>query len=296
MSTVARSGTLQSQSFISAQISKNTAQYVDLQQQVTTGYKTQRFAGIADQSAMVVNLDNTENNLKQYISAADTTNSRLSAAHSGLSNILDVITDFRAKLLQAMTSEQADDGRIDVVADGYMEEVAAALNTNLGGVYVFGGVKNDAPPVDLSDPIKNGAGTYYSGAAEKMQARIDSNTVLSYGATADRQGFKDLISSLQRVSSASGSLTELETALDDLNSALDDLTQLEAEMGHEMEVVERSQTRNKAVQVTVTTQLSTMRDVDISAAMVELTQRETILQASYSIISRQNQLSLVNYL
>lgn len=296
MAGVTRAGTLQAQSFILEQINKNNAKYVSLTEQVTTGQKTQRYAGIADQAALTVNLANNEEMLGQYIKSAETTNSRIAAQHSGLSTLIDIATDFRAQLLQAMTAEQSDEGRIDVVAQGNLDQIEATLNSDLGGVYLFGGVKNDAPPVDLSDPINNNDGTYYSGGGELMQARIDSNTVIQYGVTADFDGFKDMIRGIQRVASASASLTELETALDEINSALEQMTQMEAELGHQMKVVERSQTRNTSVKATVTNQLSGLRDVDISAAMVELTQRETILQASYSVIAKQNDLTLLNYI
>lgn len=296
MTGITRAGTAQSQSYILDQVTKNNAKYVELSEQISTGKKTQRYSGIADQSALAVNLSNSEQVLQQYVQSAQTTNSRISAQHNALSNMLDIVTTFRAQLIQAMSADQADDGRIDVVADGNLKQVESALNSDLGGVYLFGGTKNDTPPVDLSDPINNNAGTYYSGAGELMTSRIDSNTVLPYGATADFDGFKDLVRSLQRVSSASSSLDELKTALDELNSALDKLTQLEAQMGHQQQTVEVAESRNNSILATITNQLSGVRDVDISAAMVDLTQRETILQASYSVIAKQNDLSLVNYI
>lgn len=296
MTGITRAGTAQSQSYILDQVTKNNAKYVELSEQISTGKKTQRYSGIADQSALAVNLSNSEQVLQQYVQSAQTTNSRISAQHNALSNMLDIVTTFRAQLIQAMSADQADDGRIDVVADGNLKQVESALNSDLGGVYLFGGTKNDTPPVDLSDPINNNAGTYYSGAGELMTSRIDSNTVLPYGATADFDGFKDLVRSLQRVSSASSSLDELKTALDELNSALDKMTQLEAQMGHQQQTVEVAESRNNSILATITNQLSGVRDVDISAAMVDLTQRETILQASYSVIAKQNDLSLVNYI
>ena len=296
MTSIGRAGTHQSQNFIMEQINNNNAKYVDLQQQVTSGYKTQRYSGIADDAGMTVNLSDTESTLKQYVKSGDAINTRLSAGSGAVSDMLDVLSDFRAQLIQAMTSDQADDGRIDIVADGYMKQIESALNTNLGGTYIFGGTKSDAKPVDLSDPIANANGTYYSGAGERMTSRIDDNTVLSYGATADYVGFKKLISSLQRVSSASGSLDQLEVALDEANTALDSLTQLEAQMGHEMKVVEGAIGRNEDVQSTITNQLANLRDTDVAATMVELTQRETILQASYTVISRANKMTLANYL
>ncbi len=296
MTGISRAGSLQAQSYILEQVTKSNASYLNLTEQITTGDKTQRYSGMADQSALTINLANSKGLVDQYQKSADTANSRISAQHNSLSTVIDIATDFRTKLLQAMTSEQADDGRIDVVADGNLDQIEASLNTDLGGVYLFGGTKSDAPPVDLSDSVDNSNGTYYSGAEELMQARIDGNTVLSYGVTADHQGFKDLIASMQRVSSASNSQDELATALDELNSALDSLTQLEADMGHQMKVVETAQSRNEGVQATLTNQLSGLRDVDISAAMVELTQRQTILQASYAVIAKQTDLSLVNYL
>jgi|GEM_PF-815757 len=296
MSNVTRAGTLQSQSYIMGQIGRNTAQYVDLQQQITTGQKTQRFSGMANEAAQTINLSNNYDSLNQFVKSGDTASSRLSGVNNSIETILDVATRFRAQLMQAMTSDQADDGRIDLVADGALQEVSGALNIDLGGVYLFGGVKSDTPPVDLTDPIKNSNGTFYSGADELMQTRIDSNTVLSYGTTANRQGFKDIVAALQRVTSGSASLSELETALDEMNSAISDITQLQAEVGHQMKVVETAKSRNDATKATVETQLGNLRDVDVSAAMVQLTQRETILQASYVMISKQNNLSLANYL
>lgn len=296
MSTISRVGTHQSQSFILDQINKATVGYVKTQEQITTGYKSQRYTGISDYAAMSVNLSNSKDNLQQYLDASSVTNSRISAMHTALSNILDIVSSMRAQLIQGMTADQADDAQLQSVASEYLSQVESALNTDLGGVYLFGGTKNTAPPVDLSDPINNASGDFYSGAGQLMQARIDENTVFQYGDTANRQGFKDLVASLQRVISASGDLSQLETALDEMNSSLSDLTNLEAVMGYQMKVVEQSQTRNDAVKSTVVNQLSSIQDVDVSAAMVDLTQRETILQASYQVIARGSQLSLTNYL
>jgi flagellar hook-associated protein 3 FlgL len=291
-----RVGTFQSQSFVLAQITQNTADYVDIQQQITTGKKTQSFSGISDYAALSINLSNSKDTLNQYIEASKTTNSRLDASHNALSNIIDLATKFRAQLLQAMTADQSDEGQINVVSRGYLKQVESGLNTDLGGIYLFGGTKNDIPPVDLSDPIDNAAGTYYTGSSQLLQSRIDENSVLSYGATADHAAFKDLIASLQMVSSAAGNLTTLETALDTLNTSLTNLTQLEAELGHQMSVVEGTTAQNKSVETTLASQVSDIQDVDVSKAMVELTQRQTILQASYLVISKASQLTLTNYL
>lgn len=294
--SMTRVGTAQSQSFVLEQINKSTAAYVDIQQQVTTGQKTQRYAGIADQSAQTVNLANYYDMLTQYKQAADTTTSRLNAMNSSVDDILSIATKYRAQLIQGMTANQGDDAQLGALSSGYLGEVSAALNNDLAGVYLFGGTINDKPPVDLTDPINNANGDYYSGAGQLMSARIDQTTVEHYGVTADRQGFKDLIASLQGVVTGYNNLTDMQTALDKLNTAIEDITNLQAEMGHQMAVVERSKSRNDALQATTENQLSSVRDVDISAAMVDLSQRQTILQASYLVISRANQLSLANYL
>lgn len=296
MTIATRVGTLQSQSFILEQVNRGVAKYNDLTMQVTTGEKTQRFDGMPDDAAMTINLANNQDMLDQYEKSGNIVNSRLSGMGNSLDTILDVMTRFRAQLIQAMTAEQADEGRIDVVADGALKEIEGALNADLGGVYLFGGSKNDTPPVDLSDPIANNDGTYYTGAAGEMQARLDGNTLMNYGATAERQGFKDVVRALQRVSSGSASLSELETALDEMNTALTDITQLQAEIGHQMTVVESALARNDATKATVESQLGNLRDVDISAAMVQLTQRQTLLQASYSVVARSGQLTLMNFL
>lgn len=294
--SLTRIGTAQAQSFVMEQINKSTASYVDVQQQITTGQITQRYAGIADNSAQTVNLANFYSTLDQYKNAGDVVNSRLSAVSTAAENIVEIATKFRAQLLQGMTADQGGDAQLGALCKGYLNEVEAALNTDLAGVYMFGGTVNDQAPVDLSDPIKNANGTFYTGSGQLMTARIDQNTLLSYGETADRSGFKDLVASLQMVVTGYNNLSDMETALDKLNTAIDDLTNMQAEMGHQMSVVERAQSRNDALQATTEVQLKSLRDVDISAAMVELSQRQTILQASYLVVSKSSQLSLTNYL
>lgn len=294
--SITRVGTAQSQSFVLEQINKSTASYVDIQQQISTGQKTQRFAGIADESAQTVNLANYYDTLTQYKKSADTAEARLSAMGTSLDDVLNIATEFRAKLIQGMTANQGATAQLGALSSGYLTQVSGALNSDLAGVYLFGGTINDQPPVDLTDPVDNAAGTFYTGADQLMSARIDQNTVLDYGTTANRQGFKDLVASLQGVVTGYNSLSSMETALDKLNNAIEDLTNLQADMGHQMAVVESSRSRNDALQATTETQLSSLRDVDISAAMVDLSQRQTILQASYLVISRASQLSLTNYL
>jgi flagellar hook-associated protein 3 FlgL len=294
--SITRVGTAQAQSFVLEQINKSTASYVDIQQQISTGQKAQRFAGIADESAQTVNLANYYDTLSQYKKSADTANARLSAMGTSLEDIINIATKFRAQLIQGMTANQGATAQLGELSSGYLTQVSAALNTDLAGVHLFGGTINNQPPVDLTDPVDNTAGTYYTGADQLMTARIDQNTVLNYGTTADRQGFKDLVASLQGVMTGYNNLTSMETALDKLNTAIEDITNLQADIGHQMAVVETSKAHNDALQATTETQLSNLRDVDISAAMVDLSQRQTILQASYLVISRANDLSLTNYL
>ena len=294
--TVSRVGTQQSQSFVMQQINYSLSRYVSTQEQVTTGQKSQRFSGIADDASNSINLANSKVMIEQYNRSSDTTNSRLSAASNVLENLVDIASKFRAQLLQGLTADQAALARLDRVADGNLEQIESGLNTDLAGVYIFAGTKSDQQPVDLSDSSNNILGLYYSGGKDLLETRIDETTTLQYGATADRQGFKDLIEAMQRVSNGVNDQTQLETALDKVNSALNDLTQLQAELGHQMSVVEGAKTRNEALRATVVEQLGSIRDVDISAAMVELTQRQTILQASYLVISRSSQLTLTNYL
>jgi flagellar hook-associated protein 3 FlgL len=293
---VTRVGTFSSQSFVMDQINNSLLRYVQNQEQITTGQKAQRFSGISDQAALAIDLANSKETIDRYKKSADTTNSRISAIHAAVASTLDMATKFRSQLIQGLTANQAPLAQLEAVAEGYLKQMESSLNTDLGGVYLFGGTKSDTPPVDLSDPVNNRSGQYYNGAETLLTARVDENLVMTYGAPANREGFQKLISSLQRVNSAVNDPVELKTALDDVNVALSDLTQLEAEVGHSMALVESAQERNVALEETVVTQLGSIRDVDISLAMVNLTQRQTILQASYQVIARASQLTLTNFL
>ena len=228
-----RVGTFSLQTFIQSRITDTTARLAQAQTKIATGQEAQRYDGIAGDVPMTVNLQNTRDRLEQYKGSSETVNLRLSATHTALDSIIDIATSMRAQVIQALAPGNNTSGRVSTVAAGNLDEVVAALNTDLGGVHLFSGQEIDAEPINPDDPsfaqrVKDG--TYYQGSGDRMQVQLeDDRRPLSYGLTADHPGFRDLLHGLRLVveggeETTPGSPT-LSQGLDLLNAAIDNLIQ-----------------------------------------------------------------------
>ena len=112
----------------------------------------------------------------------------------------------------------------------------ADLNVELDGRHLFAGSRTDTAPVVL-DPAFSAFGaaddTYYQGDAVELTVRADVDHDLTYGMTADREGFQELIGALRATIEGDGSDDQalLESALDLVNAALPKITGYRSEIG-----------------------------------------------------------------
>lgn len=304
-----RVSTMATQNFIMERINDITSQYATDQVQVSTGQKGQSYADIAPQAQQQISLANSSSALDQFKSNTDTANARLTAISDNLNNIVSIATKMQAQIVQALNPGNAQAGDIQEEAAGYMQQVVGLLNGTLAGVQLFGGTMTNTPPVpnpgdpyDASNPpnaavvTQMQSMTYYQGSNDPLTVQISATVNVSYGINANRSGFQNLLASLQNVVMSGGSTTQLQTALTQMNSAVSDLTQAQADVGHQMDVVNQAASTNSAVQLSVKSQLSDIDNVDVSSAMSDLSQQQTLLQAAYSVVARMQSMSLASYL
>lgn len=301
MSRVATSS-LQNQ--ILNHVVNNTADYARLQEQITTGKKAQQYSGLGDLAGQQIDLSAQVRAYDQYTENSQTASSRLDTQATALDTLFDIASDMRTKVMQALSGTTGNQGQVTTLANTAIDTVAAALNSSLGGVYVFGGIGGDQPPVDVSDrsvlaPLAAGEATpekplYYNGSTEQSQARIDDTETLNYGLTANDPAFDKLMRALNLVATSGGDEDKLNQANSMLADAITGIADNQAVVGNQQKQIEDIQSRQSEFKLTLKTQLGTIQDVDPSLAMVELTKVQTVLQASYMALSRVSQLSLLN--
>ncbi len=301
---MSRVATDQLQQQIMGRIGTNTAELARVQDQISTGKAASRYSGLNDLASQHINLTAQVRRYDQYEKTHEIAYQRLNAQSSSLQTLFDLAEDIRTKVSQAKSGEIGNAGQVTALADQALGTATTALNVNVGGAYVFGGIQNDSPPIDLSDesvlaPLAPGAArpenpAYYQGSTEKSTARIDETKTISYGITANDPAIDTTLRALYRVSTSGGDAAELEKAYDELTTALNGLADRQGYVGAQMKQMEDIRGRQDEFKLQLDIHISNIEDVDVGQAMIELTQVQAVLQASYMAVSKVNSLSLLD--
>jgi flagellar hook-associated protein 3 FlgL len=193
--------------------------------------------------------------------------------------------------------------RMQDIARNALSELTAVLNTKLNGNYVFAGSNIDAPPVgDIANNSNIIAGqpstNYYKGNGIKDSISVTGDVSVSYGITADADGFRDLIGALHQAISGdiSDNSADLESAMETAEKAVSGIIELRTLLGIQMETIEAIGEQNKAVKSFLEKEISLAKEADIPQVTMFLNQNITMLQASYMAFSALSGLSLAKVL
>jgi flagellar hook-associated protein 3 FlgL len=186
-----------------------------------------------------------------------------------------------------------------------------AMNTNLGGRYLFGGVLNDQPPVTaatLSDLAADPLTDSIVQGADSQMMRIEENRTAQAGLVAE-----DVISlamaSIKRIAEFDegpggpfgGDLTSaqkdaLMAELGQLSDAFDHILYQQAEHGRMMKEVDSAAERQTAQRDALNGAIGEIVDVDLAEVAVRLNQAQFAYDASAGVFNVIRNMSLLNVL
>ncbi|MEQ8829275.1 MAG: flagellin [Alphaproteobacteria bacterium] len=148
-----------------------------------------------------------------------------------------------------------------------------------------------------------GAGTIDSNAYARLRVTISDKQPVNYNLRATEPAFQNLVEGLLRLKSAAqAGLTEdeREEFLGDARNALDtartQLRQLQASNGTILNELERTSQIHKGFITISQTALDDMTVADEAEVAVRISSLQNQLEASFTTIARQSQLTLVNFL
>jgi flagellar hook-associated protein 3 FlgL len=202
--------------------------------QVSTGKKSQNFAGISDNVRRLENLEADFAANEAFQRNVDRTELRLQTMESSVDTLGDVASRFRTQLLSAANDGgNLDSIDLETIASTFQEEALGQMNAELGGRFLFSGSATNTKPVELGDgsggtlPFEAApgaqsikAGSYFQGNGDELSARISETTTLDYGITAEPgkgQGFHKLMTALSRVIDNPNSPDAVEASIRDLS-------------------------------------------------------------------------------
>lgn len=299
--------------------------------QIASGKVAQSYDRLSVDSSRLVSLEREAARTEQYVRNVDVSLGRLAIMESSVATATERTNYLLTQLASALNGNNSADIALDALGDGFLQEIGSLLNVQHEGRYLFSGSRGDQQPVDVArwdytDTVGNpnhpivaggwnptvpasvtdpgGSYTdYYSGDALEQTVRIDDDFELTYGMTADRNGFERLMRALSYTEWAgqdpidpAARIDALELAYSTARSALEELSDLRSEIGAEMAVMETARESHNDYLSYAQNAISAIEDVDVAEAVTRLSLDQTALQGSYLALSRITSLTLIDYI
>lgn len=141
------------------------------QNQLSTGFKSQDYMGIAQDSFRLLNIENERARLSRYVANNDLLSTTLKAQATSIVGVDDTARMIRSELIQFasrdLTSQNPEN--ISAVADlqqkvfSAFSQVQYFLSQKIDGKYIFGGAKSDTPPISFDYKSLNEFQQFYDG-------------------------------------------------------------------------------------------------------------------------------------
>jgi flagellar hook-associated protein 3 FlgL len=283
------------------------ARVQDYRIQVSTGFKAQRYDGIAGDSRRLEGLEQQHAQNKAFTKNIERTELRLNTMESSIEGLQGIAKDFRTTLLSAANAENLESLDLTKIASDLRDQAVALVNTEVEGRFLFSGSDTRTAPVGTdatSAPLTSDL--YYQGNTDTLSVRADKGVTLDYGITAapgEDNGIEELLTALTQVMGGSVTQDDVTAALDSLTGetnatggAIAKLADTRAQIGSSLDLMEGIRTRQQDNQVDVEAGISDIEDVDVSLAMTLLAEQQTTLETSYAVTARLARTSLLNFL
>jgi flagellar hook-associated protein 3 FlgL len=278
------------------------ARLANLQNQQSSGVKTDTFEGMDGQVETFVQFEAKMGKTQTLIDNNTVLLSRMQTTDVALDQIISLADDFQDLLIQRRNGATGQDVQFEISARAMLESIAAQLNTAQEGRYLFSGTRTDTQPVTTPVPDSAVPGVpddlYYNGNDTDLFARVQETYEIQYNVRANDEVFQQLFAAINLGlrGAAENSQDVLQDATTMITDALDGLISLRAEVQQNIVNVEEINARHEQMILYWTGLNEKIIKTDILSVSTEVAMSEAILQASFSSFSRLNELRLTDYL
>lgn len=277
--------------------------YAKVSLQSSSGLKSENFQGISGDAQKLLTLVGESNNLTGQALAIKGAQNRIAALQNITSTISDTLNNVTSLLTNVQSGLDITGSSATFVAQAVVlrDAIVAALNTKVGGAYLFSGSVYDKPPVDITNagytPTISTASTgYYEGDSVLDSVRTSDSQRITYGVSANNPAYENALRALTIFINNPTNPATIAAATDLNRAAIDGNASIQGELLAKANVVATASELNATTIAYLTDTISSVRDVDAAAAAVQMSQIETQLQASYGGLSKLLTLRLTDYL
>lgn len=276
----------------------------ETQQQMATGKKAPDFASLGIETMRNLSARTLLARQEAHAAVGARIGTTLSLMDTQIGGIEEALTRLRDGLLTAAGSGRAEG--LQELAEEAFQRFRSALNSDEAGVFLFAGSRVGEPPFlppTLADTAGLATTAAFANDEVAARARVSDGLDVTYGITASALGsglfeaFRTLANSGTIADvPAPAQMTALGEAVGQINEGLKTLRSLHAENGRRQAQVEGLTERAGERALILERLVARNEDADLAEVASTLVQRQTSLEASYTLFGRLSGLSLVNFL
>lgn len=278
------------------------ARLAEKQTASASGLKGESYADLSADSGKLISMESAMTRLQTRSDNTQTALDRVEAMHSAVGSMADLAGDLRTTLSQLL-SQTDDTVDYNEVGQGLLNDLADLMNLQMDGRYLFGGGRTTSAPVDTSQltvpttPSTADLG-YYQGDDSTQSVEVSDQSAIDYGVTAGESAFEkilraaNILANYDTTDTSGDAVTE---AYDLATEALDELLAVQGRLSVNAGRLEDYGERQDTAISLLSDRISDVKSVDVAAITVEISQLQTVLEASYSALSKISALSLADY-
>jgi flagellar hook-associated protein 3 FlgL len=277
---------------------------LNLQKQISSGFKTDDFKGLSGAVEGFVALDNKISRTDGFLQNNQILSARMQTMNTSVNQVIDTATALRNTLLLRRNQSIGQSVGFAGQLQSTWETLTGQLNTNLEGRYLFGGIRTDTPPVDNTTfpTIQNAdlspEDGYYRGAKESTVMRVQDDYNITQSVRADDPAFQKIFSAMAiaKEGDATNDDELLKRAYDMLSDGIAELGDVQTAIGNTLGNMEVVADRQSQLILYWKSVKESLINTDLVSASTEVATNQGILQASFQAFARINSLQLSDFL
>lgn len=274
----------------------------NLQQQISSGLKSQDFKGLNGQVEHYIGLGVKLTKIDMYMENNAVTQARLQTANKALDSIIDIADSIEDLMVAARSPATASDLNFTQQITDKLQGIADSMNITFEGRYLFSGVATDIKPVPTV-PVQNAVNGvpdtgYYAGATTSTIQRVDDDVDLSFPARGDDPAFQKIFAAVNMAIKAFESKDDaaMQKAITMMQDGQQGLSGVQGKIGAASLNIEQLTDRQTQLKLYWKGVVENVSKTDIVAATSKVANDQAVLQASYQVFARLVQLKLSDYL
>lgn len=283
--------------------SKVQVNLADLQQQLSSGNKSQDFAGLGgSNSEQFLLLENKIAKTDTYLDNNKIVSARLNTADNILGQIIDTAASLKS-LISQRRNAASDSGAFPEIIKGVWQSLVSQLNTSQEGRYLFAGTSTDTAPVDTSNFPTIGEDRqpnddYYQGSRDDIVLRADDSTEIVYNIRADNIGVQQIFAGLALAQEGhdADSDVDLAKAYDLVEEGLDGIISAQSIVNQNKVALDNVNTRHESFKLYFQGVKEEIGNADIVSVSTQVAINQGILQAAFQAFAKINSLKLSDFL